>query len=109
MSKPPNVINKCDICPYLVRKHVRRLIHGLLVRRIRNPTKAFESVVVISAAGPVDHEVVVLLTVSYVADWDGTTGLHDRAVEQALIISTVRYHLHGHRDGTRTFSPAARN
>ena len=79
--KPLYVLKKCHISPYLIRKHVRRLVHSLLERSVRNPTKAIESVLMFSAAGPLDHEVVVLLTVFYVADWDGTTGLHDRAAK----------------------------
>jgi hypothetical protein len=70
-------------------------------------SKTFKGVLRILTASLLDHEVVILLAMFNVADWDGSTRLHDRAAEQALIISTVRYHLHRHRDGASAFSPAA--
>ena len=103
--KPRNK-RRTNSCSYLIRKHVWRLIHSLLVRCVWNFTKALKGVWRTLTASPLDHKVVVLLTMFYVTDRDGTTRLHDRAAEQALIISTVRYHLHGHRYGTRAFSPA---
>jgi hypothetical protein len=69
--------------------------------------KAFKGVLRILTASLLNHEVVILLAMFYVTNGDGSTRLHDRAAEQALIISTVRYHLQSHRDGTSAFSPAA--
>ena len=71
--------HKRDICSYLIRKHARGRIRCFLVCRIRDLTEAVESVFVYTAACPVDHEVVVLLTVLYVANspvatWPAVSG-----------------------------------
>jgi hypothetical protein len=92
--------------PHLIREEVRRFVHRLLERVIWYLAKTVERVRRFATAGLFDHEVVVPLPVLDFPDGDGSTGLHDCATEQPVLIPIVRQHVKSHRDGASTFSPA---
>ena len=54
-----------------------------------------------------DQRIVVLLSMRDVAHWNGRSGLHERAAEEALGVPAVRDELQRDRDRTRALAPAA--
>lgn len=76
---------------YLIGEEVGRVIHSILEPLIRNATKTLQGVGAIVTSHVLHEGVVNLLGAEIVdvPDRNGATRLHDRAPEQAFLITII--------------------
>ena len=94
------------VITYGVTEKRRRTARRSLESIIRSLAQTLQGIFGAIAANLFDDEIVVRLTMSDIAENKRRTRLHERSMEKAFTMATIRDHLERNRNGAGTFTPA---